>query len=259
MTPHSDMETMEHETANCEDCGQAFHSAICRSPFDPQRIIVRQRRCEPCIVAFEVRIATEEQKRKEEAFALECEAIWEAVCPKNYRLESENGMTNLEMLQKEVKELPQILAHPYGHRGLILRGGTGTGKTRSMYRLLRSYHVRKPRPRIIALSSGEFDRQARDAQGTFKLTEWFQNIAEADILYIDDIGKGKWTASTASQFWEIVDDRTRNCRPIFITTNCSGDTLVQSIGLSKDIGEPLLRRLRENCKAIVLQDKHGNS
>lgn len=243
---------VEHEKAICEDCGVEFQAAICRSPFDSRRIFVRQRRCEACVTASEVRIADEDQKRRQDAILRESEAIWEIVCPKNYRSVEEGGITDCKKLENDVEPFQAIVSHPLCHRGLILRGGTGTGKTRSMYRLLRKYHDGKPRPKIVALSAGEFDRQCRDASGHFRLTEWFSNLAQADVLFIDDIGKGKWTAATAGQFWEITDDRTKNCRPIFITTNCSGETLVQSIGLSKDIAEPLLRRLRENCKVIVL-------
>lgn len=249
------MDLIEHQTATCEGCGITFEAAIARSPFDASRIIARQRRCEPCVSAFEARIADEERKARQEAARAQSEAVWESVCPKSYRTTDEGGLTDLETLAKSVPKLDEILSHPLGHRGLILRGDTGLGKTRAMYRLLRRYHESQPRPKIIAMSAGEFDRGARDAAGQFKLTEWFESLASSDALFIDDIGKGRWTPATAGQFWEIVDARSKAARPIFLTTNCSGDTLVRSIGLDKDIAEPLLRRLRENCKAIVLTSK----
>jgi len=121
-----------------------------------------------------------------------------------------------------------------------------------MYRLFRAYFDKSPRPRLIAITSGQFDRQARDAAGTFTLSQWFDRLAKADALFIDDIGKGKWTPATSSQFWELVDDRTRNRKPIFLTTNLNGETLVASLGLDRDIAEPLLRRIRESCDVVVL-------
>lgn len=253
MTPLSDlMDTIEHEPGVCEDCRTPFQAAIARSPFDHSKIIVRQRRCEACVTAFEVRTAEEERKARHEAARAQSEAAWERVCPRAYRTIEEGGLTDPVILARNVPGLQEILDHPLGHRGLILRGHTGAGKTRAMYRLLRRYHTSNPRPKIIALSAGEFDRAARDAAGQFNLTPWFESIATADVLFIDDIGKGKWTPATAGQFWEIVDSRSKAARPIFLTTNCSGDTLVKSIGLDKDVAEPLLRRLREHCKAIVL-------
>lgn len=253
MTPLSDlMDTIEHEPGVCEDCRTPFQAAIARSPFDPSKIIMRQRRCEACVTAFEVRIAEEERNALLEAAKAQGEAVWEQVCPRMYRLTTEGGLTELEKLKASVTQFDEVLAHPLSYRGLILRGNTGAGKTRTMFRLLRTYHEQKPRPRIVSMSAGEFDRAARDAAGSFTLTKWFDSMATADVLFIDDIGKGRWTASTAGQFWEVVDARSKAARPIFLTTNCSGETLVQSIGLDKDIAEPLLRRLRENCKAIIL-------
>lgn len=249
------MNPIEHITAICEDCRQTFEAAIARSPFDPNRIIARQRRCEPCVTAFEVRIADEARKARQEAARAQSEAVWERVCPKLYRTTDEGGLTDPMQLAKDVSKLYDIIGHPLGHRGLILRGDTGAGKTRAMYRLLRRYHDTFPRPSMVAMSAGEFDRSARDAAGRFQLTEWFSSLSESDVLFIDDIGKGKWTASTAGQFWEVVDARSKQGRPIFLTTNCSGETLVSSLGLNKDIAEPLLRRLRESCKALVLQPK----
>lgn len=246
------MDTIEHEQAVCEDCSTQFEAAIARSPFDPSKIIMRQRRCEACVTAFEMRIANEERNALLEAARAQSEAVWEQVCPRMYRLTTEGGMTELEKLKASVPQFDEIVGHPFGFRGLILRGNTGAGKTRTMFRLLRRYHETKPRPRIVALSAGEFDRGARDAAGAFTLTRWFESIAEADVLLIDDIGKGKWTPATAGQFWEVVDARSKAARPIFLTTNCSGETLVQSIGLDKDVAEPLLRRLRENCKILVI-------
>jgi len=249
------METIEHITAICEDCREAFEAAIARSPFDSSRIIARQRRCEPCVTAFEVRIADEARKACYEAARAQSEAVWEAFCPKLYRLIEEGGLTDSIRLAKDVAKLYEILSHPLGHRGLILRGDTGAGKTRAMYRLLRRYHETSPRPSMISMSAGEFDRAARDAAGKFQLTEWFSKIANADVLFIDDLGKGKWTPATAGQFWEVIDARSKEGRPVFVTTNCSGETLVRSIGLDKDVAEPLLRRLRESCKALVLTPK----
>lgn len=171
-----------------------------------------------------------------------------------YRNRLEGGPTDQARVEA-LPSWPEISAHQLGPIGLILRGPTGAGKTRSMFRLLRRYHVSIPRPRIIAMTAGEFDRGARDAAGDFTLSKWFDRLARADVLFLDDVGKGKWTAATAGQFWELVDARTKDGRPIFMTTNLSGRTLVDHLGLGPDIGEPLLRRLRESCKVIVMGEK----
>lgn len=242
---------IEREAAHCRTCGKPFQSAVCRNPLNPSNVLARQLHCDPCVAAEQERIAKTTAARRAEAAERDLQAAWERICPHEYRTKLEGGPTDLERLGRDLPQLPEILAHPLGPQGLILRGKTGAGKTRAMYRLLRSYFVRTPRPRIIAITAGEFDRQARDAAGNFTLSTWFRRLAEAEALFLDDLGKGKWTAATSGQFWELVDDRTRNGRPVFITTNFSGDRLVQVLGLDGDTAEPLLRRLREHCRGIV--------
>lgn len=254
----SDMETqddIQRATATCETCQGEFQAAVVFSPFDSTKELFRQRRCGTCIEQHNRNSASEAESARQSIFKRQADVDWGNLCPIEFRAISEGGQTDVERLGIEVAQLESITSHPLGERGLIIRGGTGAGKTRSMYRLFRVYFEKTPRPRLIAMTSGQFDRQARDAAGTFTLTQWFDRMAKADALFIDDIGKGKWTPATSSQFWELVDDRTRNRKPIFLTTNLNGETLVSSLGLDRDIAEPLLRRIRESCDVVVLNKK----
>lgn len=246
---------IEREPAHCRTCGKLFQSAVCRHPMNPEKVLARQLHCDPCVTAEQERIATTAAAARAEAAERDLQAAWERVCPMEYRNRMEGGPTDVERLKRELPQFEEILAHPLGPQGLILRGKTGAGKTRAMFRLLRSYFVRTPRPRIVALTAGEFDRQARDAAGNFTLSAWFKRLVEADALFVDDVGKGKWSPATSAQFWELIDDRTKNGRPIYITTNFSGGRLVQVLGLDGDTAEPLLRRLREHCRGIVCGTK----
>lgn len=264
----TDAQPIETEPRNCATCGQVFDRPIFRDPLDPSRILnIVAKHCPRCVEREKDRMAKATAVREHEEREAKLAAAWDRICPPKYRTPLEGGDTDVSILSaslyKSFQPAPtgerpppapcfdEIVAHPFGAQGLILRGNTGVGKTRAMFRLLRVYFVSATRPRIVAMTAGEFDRQARDAAGNFTLSDWFQRLAGADVLFIDDLGKGRWTAATAAQFWEIVDDRTKHNRPIFLTTNCTGDTLVASIGLDKDISEPLLRRLRESCKLIV--------
>jgi len=243
---------IERQDATCHTCAKPFLSAVCRSPFSGG-VLARQLHCDPCVEAEQVRVAATRASRRAEQAQGALEAAWAAICPESFRTRLEGGPHDAERFAREQPSLAEVLHHPLGTQGLILRGGTGAGKTRAMFRLLRGYFLQTPRPKIVALTAGQFDREARDAAGKFVLTDWFDRLAGADVLFIDDLGKGRWTPATAGQFWEIVDDRTKRQRPVFLTTNLNGDTLVQSIWLEKDIAEPLLRRLRESCKVIVMK------
>jgi DNA replication protein DnaC len=244
---------IEREPATCRTCVQPFQAAFCRHPLNPSAILARQLHCDACVDAEKLRVAVAERSRREEEQERETREAWDAICPSEFRTRFEGGATDVERLEREQPALREIMRHPHGSRGLILRGTTGAAKTRCMYRLLRSRFILTPRPSIIAMTSGRFDREARDAAGNFTLTQWFKRMAKADLLFIDDLGKGKWGPGTAGQLWEIVDDRCANGLPIFITTNFPGDKLAGVLGLDGDTAAPLLRRLREHCNVIVMK------
>lgn len=248
-------EDMPHATAVCESCQKEFNAIIVFSPFDASKELFRQRRCDPCIESRNRAEAAAEDERRRAVLNSRISEDWWKICPKEFQTIEEGGVTDAQRLSSSVPQFDRIVSHPLGDRGLIIRGESGAGKTRCMYRLFRAYFDKTPRPKLIALSSGQFDRQARDAAGTFMLSQWFDKLARADALFVDDLGKGKWTASTTAQFWELLDDRMRNRKPLFFTTNLNGETLVSSLGIDKDIAEPLLRRIRETCDAVVLNQK----
>jgi DNA-directed RNA polymerase subunit beta' len=90
---------------------------------------------------------------------------WAALCPREFRTITEGGQTDVDRLTREFPKLSQVIAHDLSAgQGLIVRGKSGHGKTRSVWRLLRrAFDAGKT---IRALTSGDFDRQARDAGGT---------------------------------------------------------------------------------------------
>lgn len=241
--------------AVCSACGQRFDAFTVSNPITG-RPWITARACPPCVEREQEkqRVTAEETVRGRAQAARR--AAWEAICPLDYRTPDEGGPTDPVRLALEQPKLEKVLAHPLGARGLILRGPTGARKTRCAYRLLRAYFDRRPvNPRILAMTAGEFDRQARDAAGDFTLTAWFRRLAGVDVLFLDDLGKGAWTRATAGQFWELVDDRARNGRPLIATTNYVGDALVKALNLDGDTGPALLRRLRDHCDGIVMQAK----
>lgn len=236
----------------CTVCGQEFDAISMLSPFTGQPVFTA-RACSPCVERTKAERAKSAAEMARSSAEMARRAAWESICPSDYRTTEEGGQTDWRRLWAEQPKLEQVLRHPLGPRGLILRGPTGSRKTRCLYRLLRVYFDRRPvNPRIVALTAGEFDRQARDAAGNFTLSTWFRRLATIEVLFLDDLGKGSWTRATAGQFWELVDDRTRNGRPIFATTNYIGDALTQAIGLDGDTAPALLRRLREHCDGMVL-------
>lgn len=183
------------------------------------------------------------EKQREEA--------WSHLCPAEFRLRSEaEGNTDIARLELEQPKLKLVLAWKYGPRGLIVRGLTGRCKTRSTWRLMRRLWLEHRT--IIALTSAEFDRECRDAGGQFRLTQWFNRLAFVDVLFIDDLGKGNWSEATEAQWFDLVDKRTREHRPIVVTTQDDGQSLSSRMSLNR--GEALIRRLQEYCECVVFGD-----
>lgn len=175
---------------------------------------------------------------------------WARLCPLEFRLAGVlegGGQTELVKMTESSPGWQKILEWTFGRRGLLIRGQTGRCKTRATWRLLRRQF--NERRSIIALTSAQFDRQCRDAGGTFTLSEWFDRLAAVDVLFLDDLGKAKWTEGTEAQMFDLIDERTREGRPILATTNDSGESLAAR--LSTDRREPLIRRLRDYCDTYV--------
>ena len=54
-------------------------------------------------------------------------------------------------------------------------------------------------------------------------------------------------------WFDVLDGRYRHGRPIVITTNLDGAALVKQLRIGPDIGEPMLRRMRETTRQIVIK------
>lgn len=224
--PTSEM-NLPTTTVRCIECGKTF---MARGMILFDRVLMPSA-CEPCADKRDSRLIE-----------------WVRICPIEFRLPSEaGGKTRLEVMDAASPGWRRILDWKCGQRGLLVRGATGRCKTRGMWRLLRK--VFDERRKIAVLTSAQFDRQCRDAGGNFTLTPWFNQLATVDVLFLDDLGKARWTEGTEAQIFDLIDQRTREGKPILATTNDDGATLAAR--LSADRGEPLIRRLRDYCDTAV--------
>jgi hypothetical protein len=249
MEAHESKQTLQCARCKADFIGTVMDMGLALDgPSRAGQWLIKPSHCPSCL-----EVVTREEAEKAERFRCEQRLFeWVEICPPAYRGTKDGGPT-VEARIEALPEWRELSEHRLGKVGLILRGRTGTYKSRAMFHLLRRYFFAEPKPSIVAVTSGEFDRQCRDAAGTFNLSSWFYSLESASIVFIDDLGKTKWTPATAGQFWELVDARTKKLRPIFITTNLSGETLIEHLGVAKDVAEPLLRRLRENCKVVVMK------
>jgi hypothetical protein len=230
--------------AICQACGQSFNAVALE--FDGKRKVAALV-CSVCVKEREERDARERTKREVE----DREIAWGRLCPIEFRLLGElGGHTDLAILDARSPSWRGMLKWQFGARGLFVAGPTGTGKTRALWRLLRREwdNGRK----FMMMTAGDFDRACRDAGGNFSLSAWFNRLANVPLLAIDDLGKAAWTEATAAQFHELVDTRTRNARPLIVTTNETGQLLQER--MPERFGASLVRRLRDYCDVLVMAD-----
>jgi hypothetical protein len=191
-----------------------------------------------------------EQAHRERLRREKRETLWEQLCPIEYRLTTEsNGKTVLARLELECKQLRAILAWKFSDRGLVIRSrASGLCKTRAVWRLMRKQW--NEGRNIAAFTAGAFQRHAQDEAGKFTLTPWFNKIASADILFLDDLGKGYWTENTEAVWFDMLEQRTSQGKPVIVTTNYTGDELIKSS--RSEATTYAVRRLRDYCETIAL-------
>ena len=90
--------------------------------------------------------------------------------------------------------------------------------------------------------SFSFGDSAEDAD------EFLDKARNKEILFLDDVGKEKFTERVASQFYDLIEHRTANMLTTVWTTNMSPSELKERLG--DDKGGPTIRRLKEFSKII---------
>lgn len=242
------MVTNSEQQITCPVCGLPNPAAI-RAVVDVGGVAMtmtlrtcagcNQKRLDAAAAAEQAKARLMESSRRDE---------WTKLCPDEYRTIEEGGKTDVAMLTALVKPtVRRKLQNWRGQRGLLLAGESYVGKTRTAWRLVR--RCWDDGITIAAVTPGEFERQCRDAAGDFSLTEWFDGLANAGLLFMDDLGKGSWSQGTEANWFDLVEHRVRSNRPMLITTNEAADTLAVKMKRS-DIAIPLVNRLKENCELI---------
>jgi DNA replication protein DnaC len=181
------------------------------------------------------------------------EAEWAGICPVEYRLTTESGgATDLERLRRlvpPVDDLMKLAADPKRTRGLLLRGDTGMGKTRTMFRVVRAYFDRGIK--CAYWTPGRFEAECQAARDKGHLKSFLASQIAPGAWFIDDLAKTRWYPSTEGIFFEIVEGRIREHRPILVTTNHSGAVMEKLF--SENVAAPLVRRLRDHSDCFAFE------
>jgi DNA replication protein DnaC len=137
-------------------------------------------------------------------------------------------------------------------RGLLLTGPTGLGKSRAFWSLLHRLMVREGHDAEIWAAADFFrELQNQVSYGRDDSRRWLRQRAEAPIFAIDDLGQQAILSARAdwaeAVFFDLIDKRMSQRRPMIITTNLTARDIAGSHGLR---GDPLLRRLLDACEVV---------
>lgn len=198
----------------------------------------------------EVEVELEGEKAEEE------EPTWEyfrkrefnSICPSQYR---EIDFNKLPCSRECVDKVYQWFYT--GGRGLILHGDYRSGKTRLAWHIVKREFMANRSLKYFF--STVFTDKASEAHAECKASRFYEDLKRPDILFIDDLGKGRITHRAAESLFSVIDFRISEGKPTIMTTNFVGETLKGRID-DEDLAEALIHRMRE-CFDMIQIKKQG--
>lgn len=236
-----DIETPAMKQTKCEMCGDFFNYS-----YSEDFPTIKPHVCSDCSEVMREQAREDNAKMAKSRKSKRLLREWKEICPSLY-LESDP-----EQLPGQGKKCNDwLMKWKYGPLGLWLRGDTGSGKTRLATMLLRRLHLEGWK--VHFLTHCEFSEQSRkySFEPPTERVRWFNHLTTVDVLLLDDLGKEKFTEKPESDLFNLVDSRSSNEKPMIVTSNLSGRELEEK--MSKDRGEPLVRRLAEFTEGYVLK------
>ena len=150
-------------------------------------------------------------------------------------------------LQRLPEPLPTIAStwKPHG-KGLVIHGTTRKGKTRTAWYLAKRLYDESPYAnRFLFLTMFDLEVRLVGAWGTHSWDREMTKMVNVPLLFLDDLGKEKMTDRMASVLFALIDQRTQNKRSTIITTNLTGDQLLERFH-DKETGNAFVARLKDD-------------
>jgi DNA replication protein DnaC len=203
-------------TKTCEACGNSFETAVG----------VLEKHVRLCPTCVERRAEEDRRRNLIEAEAHRMGDWWDGqVCPRDFLFTVPSELPIPEML-------PRVFAWKYGPRGLLLHGPTGRGKSRCAWLLLGREHMAGRRIKVLDHSAG-FKYAECFAQSAAYATDWVNRLVRADILFLDDVFKARFTDSFEQAMFSVISARTERHKPIILTCNDTEKTLLDRLSVQR--------------------------
>lgn len=139
--------------------------------------------------------------------------------------------------------------------GLLLHGSTGTGKTFIAFCIANEL-LNRLVP-VIAISSISLLNRLKETYkryGSEGEIEIINNLKNASLLVLDDLGAENTTDWAKEKVYEIIDSRYRDKKPIIITTNLSLEQLKEKMAGDDGVYRTY-DRIIEMCTPIPIKGK----
>jgi DNA replication protein DnaC len=132
--------------------------------------------------------------------------------------------------------------------GVVLHGQTGIGKSRAAWWLFNLYFVYNHTD-CLFLQMRKFEGMIEKGFDEKKHSKILDTMINCSVLVLDDLGKERLTARMETDLFAVIDERTSQLRTTIITTNYTGETLLDRFN-NKETGTAIIRRLRDYMDVI---------
>jgi hypothetical protein len=130
-------------------------------------------------------------------------------------------------------------------KGLLIHGSTRKGKTRTAWYIAnRLWNSNNFKNKYLFLTMFELEARIASSWGNSSWDKTMFQMTNVPLLFLDDLGKEKMTDRMASCLFALIDQRTMHQRPTIITTNLTGDTLLERFH-DKETGTAFVARLKD--------------
>jgi DNA replication protein DnaC len=194
-------------------------------------------------------IMDEEDRQEQERVRISLlKRRWSEICPPLYMTTNPDD----SRLSQKIRRILEAWQPSEDGKGLAIFGGTGKGKTRLIFWRLHTLWMSGAIKSLFAISSVRLGRAIAESFDDDKKTsdtasDILSSVRMKTVLFIDDVGKEKFTERVASDFYELIEHRTSYMLTTIWTTNLTSAELASKLG---DKGDPTIRRLKEFSQCI---------
>jgi len=140
--------------------------------------------------------------------------------------------------------------HPSDEKSsLILHGESGTCKSRAAWMLFNRLWLKHYPAKSLFLQMRRFEGLIEKGFDDRDHGKVLDILISCPVLVLDDLGKERLTQRLESDLFAVIDERTANLKTTIITTNYTGDKLLERFQ-NKETGVALVRRIRDYFVAI---------